>query len=1235
MNKPISQTLRTLTVLVLAMSASVGLRAQTGVEYFFDADPGRGQARQASATIDADGNLQFSAPTDGLTPGDHLLGLRAYRQVAVGGDVATHYGPTIVQQIYVPRPAGDMAIGRVEYFWDSDPGAGLATTIATTPGLELNLDNIAIPTTGLAPGTHLLGVRAYGNSGWGPTLMQEVYVPRQAGSMAISRVEYFWDSDPGAGQGTPVSVTPGQEVTLDNVAVSTDGLTSGVHRLFIRAYGDSGWGPTVASDVYVQPATGMTITRGEYFWNEDPGFGQGTPISLTPGEELTIDDLKVPSYMAHGDATLFVRFQGAQGWSPTYGYTVMVDAEGNYTLNAQAETSMEGRNFQSLYDMADDFTDRGIGGDVTLTVKTKNTDYALDLTDADRLAQVTQMAQNLEERSTARDHVTIGFTAADASGNTLTVTARDEDLPAVVGLMAQTSQENVVLTINGTGYNFTAATQRSEMVCSGEPSAVVALSGISTNVKATWTAQPRGGSLLSGFATSGEGDLPAMTIVNSGTRLDSLAYAVTLSDEDGRKLYEYLYYIYVPAKMTNQTFSGLLPEADASLSPGTATLKWNAMDDAVGGYKVNVSSRPTDDETAEPTTQSYSGLTATAQEIAVESGRTYTWTVTAVGYCDEVTSPAQTFSVRLLPDLVVTDVTPPEAAEAGNTISVKATVKNQGTGATIEGEWTDRLYYVIDGTDFANAVALGDAKHTGDVAAGDSYEVTFDVQVPYVEGSAIRFFVTADAAGKLLEANAGNNRTLSATSATLKPFYMNADDLAVLRQLHSDFNGQNWNGTRWDVASELITQNNWSGVSFDTDGRVTAINLQGRGLSGVLTTAQQPALPQLTTLNLSRNALTGDPAKFIAADKLPLLATVDLSYNQIDELSAPLPADVTVTLSYQHRTYNKSASLQGLSAMATTVLGLATQMEVTMPAIVRYVHGDQAFDAHPTIYVWKSDMATRYGQLTWSNTNDCYGFVSNSTYMLNCGQDEDVVLVPTSGAFANSAYAGRVHLTFGDANMTGLIDVNDVQSTLNYIISATKTKFNFWAANTWDDELINIQDIVCTVNLVLDNQGDASRAAARRAGGQTEGTAANQFYTSGRYVCLQAQDEVAAFDLELEGVTSSEVRLLLSQRDWQMQTRDTERGVRLLVFSPTGQTLPTGVVQLLRLSGVAQPVAAEATSLMAEPVSVGIGATTGINSIADDEADGALYDLQGRRVADERRQLPKGIYIKNGKKIRR
>ena len=440
-------TVISLSFIIFHLSFS-RVAAQTTVEYWFDHDPGLGLATQTVAPTDAAGNVQFEVPTDALNVGNHLMGVRT---VGIDAEGKPFYGPTLTQQVGIQRAAYDGSISRLEYFWDEEPGAGKGLPIAFTPGEVVTLQDAELSTEGLQPGRHVLHVRAFSGFGWGPTISQEVMVT--GGALSVDFVEYFWDSDPGMGKATPLPVVAGKELTLENIELSTADLTPGLHNLGIRSRSGQSWGPTIYLETYVPMRVQQAVVSGaEYFWNEDPGYGQGTPISLTPADEVTLDALGIPTTDIHGDALFFIRYRGPYGWSPTLCYKVMVDAEGNYTLNAQAATSIDTRNYQTLGE-------------------------------------------------------------------------------AVVDLFAHTWTENVALTINGTAYDFTswAKAPRYEELCAEVATTPVSIAVPAEGMTVSYTAQPANGTVLSGFAAEATATLPAMTIANSGSKTEALPRPATPS----------------------------------------------------------------------------------------------------------------------------------------------------------------------------------------------------------------------------------------------------------------------------------------------------------------------------------------------------------------------------------------------------------------------------------------------------------------------------------------------------------------------------------------------------------------------------------------------------------------------------------------------------------------------------------------------------------------------------------
>jgi len=59
----------------------------------------------------------------------------------------------------------------------------------------------------------------------------------------IVQIEYFFDEDPGFGNATPVTVTPGQQITVTTNA-NLSNLSTGLHRLYVRA---KDWHPSYSS----------------------------------------------------------------------------------------------------------------------------------------------------------------------------------------------------------------------------------------------------------------------------------------------------------------------------------------------------------------------------------------------------------------------------------------------------------------------------------------------------------------------------------------------------------------------------------------------------------------------------------------------------------------------------------------------------------------------------------------------------------------------------------------------------------------------------------------------------------------------------------------------------------------------------------------------------------------------------------------------------------------------------
>jgi PKD repeat protein len=138
---------------------------------------------------------------------------------------------------------------RAEYFVDADPGVGLATPVVLTPG-DTAVKDFSFSTGSLPPGYHILNVRVRDAIGrWGIAMSTWFYIYDTQnrslmlpGHFAVAKAEYFFDTDPGQGMGTPLPLIRGDTVDVSRY-LSVMGLDTGYHYLYIRALSENQqWG---------------------------------------------------------------------------------------------------------------------------------------------------------------------------------------------------------------------------------------------------------------------------------------------------------------------------------------------------------------------------------------------------------------------------------------------------------------------------------------------------------------------------------------------------------------------------------------------------------------------------------------------------------------------------------------------------------------------------------------------------------------------------------------------------------------------------------------------------------------------------------------------------------------------------------------------------------------------------------------------------------------------------------
>lgn len=120
------------------------------------------------------------------------------------------------------------------------------------------------------------------------TVLLTFWLGYALGQSPIVAAEYFIDTDPGIGNGTSVSLSPGTSISL-NFDVELEGLETGIHYLHTRVKnGEDKWSLYSRKPFHVTNfVSAQTIVSAEYFFDIDPGIGNGTALSITPGSEIS------------------------------------------------------------------------------------------------------------------------------------------------------------------------------------------------------------------------------------------------------------------------------------------------------------------------------------------------------------------------------------------------------------------------------------------------------------------------------------------------------------------------------------------------------------------------------------------------------------------------------------------------------------------------------------------------------------------------------------------------------------------------------------------------------------------------------------------------------------------------------------------------------------------------------------------------------------------------------------
>ena len=280
-------------MIILACVLFSGLRSQNMAsgEYWIDTDPGFGQAGLISLPNSTDVSAQVeSIDLNGLGQGTHQVGIRTKDENGTWSH--THF-----LTVYIDVD-DTYLISSAEYFADVDPGYGLATNGAIGTNTDINEAIVNMDIGSVPVGHSFVCFRSRNSNGaWGLTSCRNLLVEQgEPGNVVL--LEYFWDVDPGFGNGTSVSMGQGNDVP--GYALMADVVpTPGVHYINARILDERGaWSHTIMDSVEVMPVSIEELNRLGFKVYPNP-FAEGLFIDPTDEKAYFIDIRDVNGRVVH------------------------------------------------------------------------------------------------------------------------------------------------------------------------------------------------------------------------------------------------------------------------------------------------------------------------------------------------------------------------------------------------------------------------------------------------------------------------------------------------------------------------------------------------------------------------------------------------------------------------------------------------------------------------------------------------------------------------------------------------------------------------------------------------------------------------------------------------------------------------------------------------------------------------------------------------------------------------
>lgn len=458
-------------------------------------------------------------------------------------------------------------------------------------------------------------------------------------------------------------------------------------------------------------------------------------------------------------------------------------------------------------------------------------------------------------------------------------------------------------------------------------------------------------------------------------------------------------------------------------------------------------------------------------------------------------------------------------------------------------------------------------------------------------------------------------------------------DWAAIQALAPVLTNQGW-ATPWDLSGGIVSASHLDGLTIEY-GRVVGLDLSNASLTGTLP-VELFALSNLCSLNLSGNSFEGavdalasfaqqNPAVFgslfelniannalsgnlgVMAACFPSLISLDAHGNCLADIYPMISSQVT-TLDISGQTIDRTVEYD---LSNTTLEELAQQI----PTILVYDHTAQGYTKPLSLRCTMDDGFSM--TLSYQNGNIAIKDVSEqNAYHGKSGDILDVEALTDDAYSKSSTLKLKLIFASGDANFLNGLDITDLQSTILYAFSdyPTYMPFNFTAADTYTDMVINVQDVVSTVNILLAvtgvNEVSAMKTAPSSMTANDGYEEENMIWIEDGRIFVKATAPIAAMSIDI----SSSAELNLSEYGMTVSSN----GMRTIAYSLTGGYIPEGIVEIGSCKSDARIVSVAMSTVDAQLMRVSIGAngTSAIDgTMPNNDATYEIYTPGGIRIA--------------------